>query len=74
LTDGAVGNTQQVIDFIKGSKGSQRLHAFGIGSGVSSELIRGCAEAGEGNAEFIYTPSQIEGTVINAMQKNVVPY
>jgi len=36
LTDGAVSNTNQVIDLIKANAGTTRVHTFGIGNGVST--------------------------------------
>ena len=45
LTDGAVGNTQGVIDLVKrNSSNMQRVHTFGIGSGASQYLITECAK------------------------------
>ena len=36
LTDGAVGNTDNVIELIKKNNSSNRVHTFGIGQGVST--------------------------------------
>lgn len=36
LTDGAVGNTHQVIDLIKTNSENHKVHTFGIGSGAST--------------------------------------
>ena len=36
LTDGAVGNTSQVIDLIKTNSWNNKVHTFGIGSGAST--------------------------------------
>ncbi len=40
LTDGAVGNTSQVIDLIKTNSENNKVHTFGIGSGASTELVK----------------------------------
>lgn len=50
------------------------VHTFGIGNGVSTELIKECAKAGGGNADFISKPSEIESKVMNALQRNFFPY
>ena len=39
LTDGAIFNTQEVIDLISVNKRNTRVHTFGMGDGASSELI-----------------------------------
>jgi len=46
LTDGEVSNTQEVIDLVKGHKDKNRIFSFGIGEGVSSELVDGVAQFG----------------------------
>ena len=53
LTDGAVFNPQEVIDLIKDGCHSATLHAFGVGSGASTELVKGAARAGRGKHYFI---------------------
>ena len=53
LTDGAVFNPKEVIKLIHRNRSSAKLHTFGIGSGASRDLIRGCAKAGGGNCYFI---------------------
>lgn len=62
------------MNYIKQSRGSSRVHTFGIGSCVSSELIRDCAKAGDGNPTFINDLSKLESLVLEALQKNIYPY
>ena len=50
------------------------MHTFGIGSGVSTELIVECAKAGNGNHTFIYDLDEIESKVISSLQKNMFEY
>ena len=40
-----------------------RVFTFGIGSGVSTELVKGIAKAGNGKAEFIYEGEQMQPKV-----------
>jgi hypothetical protein len=57
LTDGAVSDTGEVIDLIKHHRNltpSITVHTFGIGSGASESLVKGCAFLGGGNFTFIY--------------------
>uniref|UniRef100_A0A3P8UCR4 von Willebrand factor A domain containing 5A n=1 Tax=Amphiprion percula TaxID=161767 RepID=A0A3P8UCR4_AMPPE len=52
FTDGAVGNTKEVLDLVKKNSGSH-CFSFGIGQGASSALINGLAKEGGGHAQFI---------------------
>jgi len=46
-----------------------RCFSFGIGSGASSTLVKGIAEAGKGAAEFITTGERMQAKVSNFSQK-----
>ena len=75
LTDGAVNDTDEIVNLIKNNNYyNQRLHTFGIGSGVSTDLITECAKAGKGMYYFITNPNDIEKYVINALCTNLIPY
>lgn len=56
------------------NKSSCHVHTFGIGSGVSSELIKNCASAGHGHFSFIYDLNDIERKVMEAIQKDFLQY
>ena len=44
LTDGAIWDTQSVIDLVKRESNlMQRVHTFGVGSGADEHLIKSCA-------------------------------
>lgn len=43
LTDGEVSNTEVVIELVKNNVKYSRVHAIGVGSDVSKNLIIGCA-------------------------------
>lgn len=53
LTDGAVSDTQQVINLVSRSNKFSRVHTIGIGNGCSQSLIIGCSEKGKGHHVFI---------------------
>ena len=53
LTDGAVGNTEQVVAKIRENNHSTRVHTFGIGSGASRYLVKETAKAGLGTSAMI---------------------
>jgi len=46
LTDGEVSNTQEVIDLVGEHSEKNRIFSFGIGEGVSTELVDGVASFG----------------------------
>ena len=50
------------------------MHTFGIGRGVSTELVIECAKVGNGNSTFISHAEEIESKVLQALQKNFFPY
>ena len=64
LTDGEVGNTQSIIDLIRSNRVNMKVHSFGIGDGVSTELIKKSAQAGGGHFYFILDPNDIEKKVV----------
>ena len=74
LTDGAVGNTQQIVELIRKNRDQCKVHTFGIGSGASTELIKDCAKAGQGHYSFIYKLEEIETKVIESLQKDYFDY
>ena len=75
LTDGAVYNTDEIINLIeeKALDTNSRVHTFGVGSGASSQLIKGAAIAGFGSHAFIDQPKQIEEKVMSALSKQYAP-
>ncbi|WAQ96474.1 VWA5A-like protein [Mya arenaria] len=60
LTDGRVGNTEQVIGLISKHSYDTRVFAVGVGSGVSTFLVNGVVRAGKGLAEFIADDERIQ--------------
>ena len=59
LTDGAVGNEDQVFAAIASGLGPARLHAIGIGSAPNRYLMKKMARFGRGACEFISQGSGI---------------
>jgi len=68
LTDGAIGNTHQVVSKIREYNYCARVHTFGIGSGASRYLVKETAKAGLGTSALIPDgDQQIKAKVIQAL-------
>ena len=69
LTDGAISNTQTVLDIIEKHNHETRVHSFGIGSGASKYLVNEIAHSGKGTATHIAkNDKQISAKVIKALK------
>ena len=74
ITDGEVDSPQSVIQLIKKNATNARCHSFGIGSGVSRELVKGAAIAGKGTYQFVEDSNDNMNTkVILSLTKAVRP-
>ena len=74
LTDGAISNTQQVLDIIEKHNHETRVHSFGIGSGASKYLVNEIAHSGKGTATHIAdNDKQINAKVIRALKQAAKP-
>jgi Ca-activated chloride channel family protein len=60
LTDGAIGNEQQLFDALAGLRGRSRVFMVGIGSAPNSFLITRAAEIGRGTFTHIGSAEQVE--------------
>ena len=60
LTDGAIGNEQQLLETIGAMRGRSRLFMVGIGSAPNSFLMTRAAELGRGTFTHIGSVDQVE--------------
>jgi Ca-activated chloride channel family protein len=60
LTDGAIGNEQQMLDSIAAMRGRSRVFMVGIGSAPNSFLMTRAAEIGRGTFTHIGSVTQVE--------------
>jgi Ca-activated chloride channel family protein len=60
LTDGAIGNEQQLFDTLAGLRGRSRVFMVGIGSAPNSFLMTRAAEIGRGTFTHIASAAQVE--------------
>ncbi len=73
LTDGAVGNEDQVFDRVHKNLGDVRLHVLGIGSAPNRYLMRKMAGFGRGLCSFIPDSSDAEQRIHRFLERLTRP-
>ena len=63
LTDGQVGNEDEIVRRVVAEAKGTRVYTFGIGTNVSDLLLRGLARRTNGVAEFIHPGERIDEKV-----------
>ena len=63
LTDGAVGNEEEMLERVARGLGEIRLHMVGIGSAPNRYLMREMAAMGRGICEFVNRTDQAENLI-----------
>ncbi len=75
LTDGAIGNEQQLFETIASGLGRSRVFMIGIGSAPNSYLMRHAAELGRGSFTHIGSGAEVEErmrALFNKLEKPAV--
>jgi Ca-activated chloride channel family protein len=73
MTDGAVGNEDQVLRELRPMLNEARVYAFGIGSAVNRFLLDKLAEVGRGTVEYIFPGQAIEDAVQRFQNRAAFP-
>ncbi len=60
LTDGSIGNEQEIFSLIRSKLGNNRLFTIGIGSAPNSYFMSKAAEEGRGTFTYINKTDQVE--------------
>ena len=60
LTDGCVGNEQQLFSYIRGNLGRSRLFTVGIGSAPNAHFMERAARFGRGTFTYVGSTSEVE--------------
>src|SRR5215218_8108145 len=67
------GNTDAVLELVRGHAATARVFAFGIGASPSRHLVNGLARAGGGAAEFIHPGERIEPKIVRQFGRLLSP-
>ncbi len=73
LTDGEVSNRAKCIEICKQHAKKTRVFTFGIGSGADKALVKGMAEAANGNFEFIKDNENMDEKVLRQLGRALKP-
>jgi len=73
LTDGAVGNEDELFQQIAKRIGGNRLFTVGIGSAPNSYFMRKAAQVGRGTFTYIGNPEEVEERVSTLLNKLARP-
>jgi len=60
MTDGFVGNDNEILGLVRTLRGTSRWFSFGTGNSVNRFLLDGIAREGGGEAEYVYLNSPSE--------------
>jgi len=74
MTDGAVGNEDQLFTYIKYNLGSSRLFTIGIGSAPNSYFMNKSAEFGKGIYTYIGSVGEVEDKMKDIFKKLENPF
>jgi len=69
MTDGYIGNEQEIFGAVRRSIGGARIFAFGIGSSVNRYLIEGLGRIGRGTTAFVGLDESSEKAVDGLYQR-----
>ncbi|MFL5345316.1 MAG: VIT domain-containing protein [Hyalangium sp.] len=73
LTDGQVGNEEEILRAVLGARKTTRVYSFGIGTNVSDVLLRDMARQTGGAVEFIHPGERIDDKVVAQFSRALAP-
>lgn len=73
LTDGQVGNEDEILRAVLAERKTARLYSFGIGTNVSDTLLRDLARQTGGAVEFIHPGERIDDKVVAQFSRALAP-
>lgn len=73
LTDGEVGNEDEILKAVLEARRRARVYSFGIGTNVSDVLLRDLARRSGGEVEFIHPGERIDEKVLAQFSRAIAP-
>jgi Ca-activated chloride channel homolog len=73
LTDGQVGNEDEILAAVMAARKSTRIYTFGIGTNVSDALLSQLARRTGGAVEFIHPGERIDDKVVTVFSRAIAP-
>ena len=73
LTDGQVGNEDEILKAVLAERKTARVYSFGIGTNVSDALLRDMAKQTGGAVEFIHPGERIDDKVVAQFSRALAP-
>lgn len=73
LTDGQVGNEDEILAAALERRGSARIYCFGIGTNVSDVLLQQLARHSAGACQFIHPGERIDEKVVGTFARALAP-
>ncbi|MGB2808380.1 MAG: VIT domain-containing protein [Sedimentisphaerales bacterium] len=74
MTDGFIGNDDQILAAIKEKVGTTRLFSFGVGSSTNRSLLERMAELGRGTAQYIRQDQDAQPVIKDMLSRISKPY
>jgi Ca-activated chloride channel family protein len=73
LTDGQVGNEEEILTAALAARGAARVYSFGIGTNVSDLLLHDLAQRTGGAVELIHPGERIDEKVVAQFARAIAP-
>jgi len=74
MTDGLIGNDDQILAAVKEKVGNARLFSFGIGSSSNRSLLERMAQLGHGTAQYIRQDEDPQPVITAMLSRISKPY
>ncbi|MHC4543983.1 MAG: VIT domain-containing protein, partial [Planctomycetota bacterium] len=74
MTDGKIGNDDQILAAIKEKVGTTRLFSFGVGSSTNRSLLERMAQVGRGTSQYIRQDEDPQPAITAMLSRISKPY
>ncbi len=74
MTDGFIGNDDQILAAVKEKVGNARLFSFGVGSSPNRSLLERMAQLGHGTAQYIRQDQDAQPVITDMISRISKPY